>query len=273
MPASESLLVHVPADFRFTADLFPTNHNLHYVPAPSLEEAHVIVQSDGDEIVIEPRTGAMAKCQHQTRFMLGGKSKHLPYALNSIANFTYLLEHHNEADPFEGQFTLEMHRLRDKPPKRTVDETVGHNGNLIVDGVVRFPSEEDAVYGFTIRNTSLEALVPHVFFFDPEEYTIHQWYPYQKQEAVPLPAKTGTLTLGMGTETAYQFLLPQDKRESSGFLKLVMTREAVGLRWIEQPVPLIDAKYPVVGGRHNESLDHLSGWDALTVTLTMTAEH
>jgi hypothetical protein len=76
----------------------------------------------------------------------------------------------------------------------------------------------------------------------------------------------------MGTETAYQFLLPQDKRESSGFLKLIMTREAENLSWIEQPVPLIDAKYPIVGGRHNERLDRLSGWDALTVTLTMTRE-
>jgi hypothetical protein len=38
----------------------------------------------------------------------------------------------------------------------------------------------------------------------------------------------------MGTEMAYQFLpLPQDKRESSGFLKLIMTREVVGLSWID----------------------------------------
>jgi hypothetical protein len=109
--------------------------------------------------------------------MLDGKSRYLPYALNSIADFTYLLECHNEADPFKGQFALEMHRLIGELPKRTVDETVGHNGNMIVDGVVRFPSEEGAVYGFTIRNTSPEALVPHVFFFDPEEYTIHvRWY-------------------------------------------------------------------------------------------------
>jgi hypothetical protein len=86
--------------------------------------------------------------------MLDGKSKHLPYALNSIADFTYLLERHNEADPFKGQFALEMHRLRGELPTRTVDETVGHNGKMIVDGVVRFPSEVDAVYGFTIRTRS-----------------------------------------------------------------------------------------------------------------------
>ncbi|KAJ7300434.1 hypothetical protein DFH08DRAFT_908538, partial [Mycena albidolilacea] len=244
MSTSKPMVVHIPADFRFTAVLFHTNYELHYVKALSLEEAHVILRSDGDEVVIEARTGTIAKCQHQTRFMLDGKLEHLPYALNNIADFTYLLERHNEADPFKGQFALEMHRLRGELPKRTVDETVGHNGNMTVDGVVRFPSEEGAVYGFTIRNTSPEALVPHVFFFDPEEYTIHKWHPYKKQEAVPLPAKTGILTLGMGTETAYQFLLPQDKRESSGFLKLIMTREAVDLSWIEQLVPLIDAKYP-----------------------------
>ncbi|KAJ6548950.1 hypothetical protein B0H19DRAFT_1265727 [Mycena capillaripes] len=94
----------------------------------------------------------------------------------------------------------------------------------------------------------------------------------KKQKAVPLQAHTGTLTLGMGADTAYKFLLPQDKWESSGFLKLFVTREDVGLGWIEQQVPVFDAKYPVVGGRHNMTLDRLSGWDALTVTLTLTAQ-
>jgi hypothetical protein len=63
----------------------------------------------------------------------------------------------------------------------------------------------------------------------------------------------------MDTETAYQFLLPQDKRESSGFLILIMTREAVDLSWIEQLVPLIDGKYSIVGGRQNHSLDLCRG--------------
>lgn len=166
------MLIHVSPDFPYIEDVFPPNSKLKYAPAPSLEEAHLVVRSDGDEIVLHPRTGAMLKCGHETRFMLDGKSNHLPYVLNSIAQFADLLEHRNEADPCNGQFTLEMHRLLGEYARRTVDENVGHMGNMVVDGAVRFMSHAGAMYGFTIRNMSSEDLIPHVFFFDPEEYTI-----------------------------------------------------------------------------------------------------
>ncbi|KAJ6582424.1 hypothetical protein B0H19DRAFT_1118275 [Mycena capillaripes] len=144
---------------------------------------------------------------------------------------------------------------------------------MVVDGAVRFTSETGAKYGFTIRNTSPETLVPQLFFFDPDEYTIQKWYPSDKQNGMPLQANTGTLTRGMGEQKAYEFVLPRDKRESSGFFKLFVTREVVDLGWIEQPVPLFDAKYPDVDGRNNKKkLDPTLVWDALTVTLTMTAQ-
>jgi hypothetical protein len=171
------LFIHIPTDFTYTAALFPatrTSHTLKYVQAASLEQAHIALRSDGDEIVIESQTGTMHKCQSETRFSLHHDPTHLPVAMDGIAHFNYFLERSNAAEQntLRGQFALEINRLLGDYPQRKPDPRTGQDGNMVENGEARFASEVGAKYGFTIRNTSSEDLFPYLFYFDPDAYTI-----------------------------------------------------------------------------------------------------
>jgi hypothetical protein len=164
------MLVYTPADFPYTSVLFPTTGTVrapNFVPAPSVEEAYIVVRSDGDEIVIEPRTSTVLAGQPKPRFALGDPA-HLPYAIDGVAHFSYFLGCANEADRLEG-VTLEMHRLLGEYPFRRPDL---QDGNMMKDGAVRLTSKADAKYGFTIRNMSDEDVFPYLFYFDPQTCTI-----------------------------------------------------------------------------------------------------
>jgi hypothetical protein len=171
------LLVYLPADFPHTTHVFPatrTRPTSTFAEAPSLETAHIVVRSDGDEIVIQPQTTTTLRtCQPETRFPLLRNPEHLPDAIDGIAHFIYFLDHTNASDALKGKFVLEMHRLRGDYPQRAPDPCVGQDGNMVKDGEARFASEKGAKYGFTIRNTSSQDLFPYLFYFDPEAYTIH----------------------------------------------------------------------------------------------------
>ncbi|KAJ6548814.1 hypothetical protein B0H19DRAFT_1162092 [Mycena capillaripes] len=160
-----------------------------------------------------------------------------------------------------------MHRLRGEHTQRTLDQNVGHQGNMIMDGTVRFTSEAGAKYGFTIRNTSPKALFPFLFYFDPDEYTIQEWYSPGRW------LKSGeTATIGSGAEQAFEFALLPGQHDSSGFLKLLMASDYVYPHW-EQKSPFDEAFKPAELMTVRELLDRFKAieWDALTVMLTMTA--
>jgi hypothetical protein len=164
------MLVHAPADFPHTSVLFPTTDTVrppNFVPAPSIEEAHIVVRSDDDEIVIEPRTSTVLAGLPKLGFALGDPA-HLPHAIDGVAHFSYFLDCANETDRLDG-VELEMHRLRGEYPCCTPDLEVG---NLIKDGAVQLTSEVGARYGFRIHNMSDEDLFPYLFYFDPETYMI-----------------------------------------------------------------------------------------------------
>jgi hypothetical protein len=137
------------------------------MPARSLEEAHIVVRSDGDEIIIEPRMSTVLAGLPKPRLALGDPAQ-LPHFIDGVAHFSYFLDCANEADRLEG-VELEMHRLRGEYPCCKPDLQVG---NMIKDGEVRLTSEVGSQYGFTIRNTSDEDLYPYLFYFDQETYTI-----------------------------------------------------------------------------------------------------
>ncbi|KAJ7905991.1 caspase domain-containing protein [Mycena leptocephala] len=210
----------------------------NFVPAPSLEEAHIVVRSDDDEIVIEPRTSTVLAGLPKPGFALGDPA-HLHHAIDGVAHFSYFLDCANETDRLDG-VELEMHRLRGEYPCCTPDLQVG---DMIKDGEVRLTSEVGAKYGFTIRNMSDEDLFPYLFYFDPETYTIQNWYsPAGAGVEPPLPSGA-TVTIGMGSERAFDFTLLPGEESSCGFLKLFVTSEYIDLGWIQQELSPFDSRF------------------------------
>ncbi|KAF7356191.1 hypothetical protein MVEN_00950400 [Mycena venus] len=271
------LRVYIPPDFPYTDPLFQLSRAVQpprFVQAPSLEEAHIAVRidADRDEVIIESRTPTMLKFQPEKRFPLEGKRSHLFDAIDGVAHFSYFLDRANDVDPIQG-FALEMHRLKGEFPNRQPDMKVGENGNMVKDGAVRFVSEEGAKYGFTIRNVFSEALFPYLFYFDPETYTIQQWYSPEGRYAGAALQSGETLTIGMGSERAFEFMLEPGEVSSCGFLKLFVTREFIDLDWIRQTVSPFSPSFQGNGRRttEKEEFDKMVTWDALTVTLTMIA--
>ncbi|KAJ7884026.1 hypothetical protein B0H13DRAFT_1721125 [Mycena leptocephala] len=274
------LHVHLPPDFLYTSDLFPTTNITYqpkgrkYVQAQSAATADILVRAEGHEIVIDHLTSTMFECQHETRFSLNGNTAHLPAVVDGIAHFNYFLERCNGSDPPEA-VALEMHRLVGKYPGRKPDRSVGLDGNMVVNGEVRLTTQADAKYGFTTRNSSPVDLFPHLFFFDPDMYTIRSWYsPASVHDAAPLK-KNGVLTIGMGSESAFQFpeTLPPGVSSSSAFLKMFVSTQHLDLGWIQQETPF-DPQYEGTWrlGGAREAFAALPRWDALKVILTLTAE-
>ncbi|KAJ7923547.1 caspase domain-containing protein [Mycena leptocephala] len=257
-------LVHTPADFPHASVLFPTTGTVrppNFVPVSSLEEAHMVVRSDGDEIVIEPRTSTVLPGQRKPRFALG-EPAHLPHVIDGVAHFSYFLDLTNEADRLEG-VTLEMYRLLGEYPFCRPD--LRDRKNMIKDGEVRLTSEVGAQYGFIIRNTFDEHLFPYLFYFDRETYTIQNWYSPPGAGIEPPLQSGGMVTIGMGSERAFDFTLSPSELSSCGFLKLFVTSEYIDLGWIQQDLSPLDPRFEGTGRlrRSHEPLDLATKSDAV----------
>ncbi|KAJ7833294.1 caspase domain-containing protein [Mycena leptocephala] len=98
-------------------------------------------------------------------------SSYLAAAVNGIAHFKYFLQVRGIDLPAPAA-GLEMHRLVGEWPTR---ERSG--GNMIRNGKAHFSADANARYGFTLKNTSDMSLFLYLLYFNPEDYTIHLWYP------------------------------------------------------------------------------------------------
>ncbi|KAF7354737.1 putative WD repeat-containing protein C2E1P5.05 [Mycena sanguinolenta] len=260
------LRIHIPDGFQYAADLFPVPapRPQKFVQAGAVEDADIAVKMEGGEIVI-----GFVKSQRENRITLPGNAVHLPGTVEGVVRFNYFLNCANKTDAIEGM-GLEMYRLEGEYPTCKPDP---QSENLIQNGKVQLVSDKGAKYGFTVRNGSPNKLFPYLFYLDPETYTIAvsgaQWYS-SACTRTPLLSDGGTVTLGMGSDRAFQFELSPGELASSGFFKLFMTDEYVDLGWIKQEMSPFEGT-----GRlrlSHESLDLVSmRWDALTVALTITA--
>ncbi|KAF7356225.1 hypothetical protein MVEN_00953900 [Mycena venus] len=259
---SPPILVYVPDDFPHAADLFRKTHTTRspkFVRVGSLQDAHIVVRSNGDEIVVEQCTRMKLRVPPETRFTLRGNLAHLPEVIDGISHFDYFFGcDHNQRDGLEG-VSLEMHRLQGVYPARHPDL----NGNVVKNSEVQLPSDAGAVYGFTIRNDSCYGVFPHLFYFDLKTKTIQSWY----SPAASLPSG-GMVSLGMGSDPAFDFTLLPGELSSPGFLKLFVMTEYIDLRRIQQELSPFDPHFVGTGRLRmpDESLD-LTGtrWGALTV--------
>ncbi|KAJ7190179.1 hypothetical protein GGX14DRAFT_606401 [Mycena pura] len=264
-----AMVLHVftPPDFSYTTDVFPTQRppGRLFVPAPSAAKADLVLRYDSKraELVIEQYASTFHRTTRVSLLKLGG-SLRLPFLIEGIAHFSYFLERHNGAEPLGG-VTLEMHRLQGEYPSRTPNPAFG---NLVKNGAVRIASALDATYGFTIRNKNEEDLFPYLFYFDPT------WY--EPVSAQPLRGRGGTVTIGMGSQPAFQFSLSAGEAESSGFLKLFIATHYLELAWIQQAVSPLDHRFEGTErgggiGRYPDTGE--SRWDALNIQLMISTDN
>jgi hypothetical protein len=162
------LHVYLPHDFPYTSNLFgPTApKGRKFMQTQSQEAADILMRVEGQKIVIQHLRGSLLEGQRETCFSLDGNPARLPSVVDGIAHFNYLLTQRS-AKPLGG-VALEMHRLVGQFPLRRPDLTIG---NLVHKGEVHL-LQEDAKYGFTIKNTSKVDLFPYLFYLDPGKYTI-----------------------------------------------------------------------------------------------------
>ncbi|KAJ7738192.1 caspase domain-containing protein [Mycena metata] len=273
--------VYIPDVFPYANELFPSKLK-HYqagrlfLRAASEEVADLLLSLEADELIIEWRGNMVRQVQRQTRLKLDPQQvAHLPLIIDGLVHFVYFLQRHNSYDSMPG-VSLEMHRLRGtRGVTRTPDPNFGNNGNLVTDGVVKLISDEAAVYGFTVRNESARDVYPYLFYFDPLQYTIQLWYePPDSRAACPLSAH-GSLTIGLGTENAFEFSLEPNESKSSGFLKLFVASQPLELKGIQQRESPLNTSFRgrQRGVEESVQLDlvkDVEAWDALEVLLTMT---
>ncbi|KAK7012789.1 Metacaspase-7 [Favolaschia claudopus] len=269
---STSLHVYISDDFPHADALFSPTRTVtpRFVQASSLADAHIKLSVDprtGD-VVVEPRTPTLMQALQTVSFPMTPNPSHLLDAIDGVAHFNYFLDRVNMEDPVKG-VTLEMHRLKGDYPHREPDD----RGNLVQGGVACFASEADAVYGFKICSNFPEDLYAYLFYFDPETFTIQEWYYPQGRESPPL--KTNEfVTVGMGGERAFEFTMEDGQVTSSGFIKLFVTREFVDLSGIKQTTKPFNANFEGTGRLNagRERFNSLATWGALTVRVTITAD-
>jgi hypothetical protein len=87
------------------------------------------------------------------------------------------------------------------------------------------------------------------------------------------------VTIGMGSECAFEFTLSSGELSSCGFLKLFVTSEYIDLGWIQQKLSPFDPRFVGTGRLRiaHEPLDLRmtrsdAMWDALMVTLVIAAQ-
>jgi hypothetical protein len=166
--------VYTAGHFPHTAELFRkprTGPPRRFVKTDSPERADIIVRSEKEEnqeILVKTCTPTMRKCSPpEMRLAL---SPTLPDAMDAIAHFTSCLEltQAKHTHRISG-FKLEMYLLGGEFPEC---KPLDLNANMISAGEVQFTSNDDAMYGFRMCNTSGLDLFPYLFYFDPERYTV-----------------------------------------------------------------------------------------------------
>ncbi|KAF7336534.1 Protein TIC 214 [Mycena sanguinolenta] len=262
------LRVYTPLDFPYREELFPTKKIVSqpfgrkYVEAPSRDEAELVLDAVDGKIVIK-REGNLGGDLNVPQ----GRGP-FPALVDGIAHFSYFLERHHPSAPLPG-VSLEMHRLQGQFPERVPDTSCGpkKDGNLVDDGKVQVKFENNAMYGFTIRNIEAEDLYAYLFYFDLDDYTIQLWTPPSPADP-SLRAHGGIITLGMRTESAFEFNIPSGFSSSSGFLKLFVATKAMNIEWIEQRVSPFDSNFKDTGRKMVREVV-MERWDAVKVMLTM----
>jgi len=239
------------------------------VASRDLADAWVVGDSTGDkpiEYVVttkEPLLSGTEPFSHVIRDVT-----RLPLILDAIADFNFYLGYRNGTP----EVTMGLFRLSEEgkpsilvPDKRLNDYLQGNKAIL--------PNLRDAEYGISIVNRSNRSLFPYVFYFNPADCSIQEFYhPPGSTMSPPLPAcqpESPTLIrVGYGSVEDWPFRfgpLPEGIESDTGYLKLFVSTKYVDLHELDQ-APFDHARLPA-GRVRRPAIDD---WDALLASITVS---
>ncbi|KAJ7706851.1 caspase domain-containing protein [Mycena rosella] len=278
--------VFITPDFDPSAEsgLFPEQHllvsQLQSLPVPR-KFMRAESQADGDielkklageKFAIERLKGIIREhALLAAEFLLHpDKYNRLPIILDAVAHFNYFLRTHHGSAPIP-EVSLEMHTLTGPYPNRQP------SADILDSYVAEVKDDKDGRYGFTICNRSQHELFPYLFYFDPAQYTIDEWFaPPSPTMRGPLAAsrdgiQATRLPIGYGIGGyAYKFNLPEGKTVDTGFLKLFVSTEYLDLGWIVQKSPFDPGFEPSSRlGAGRETIEKGQAWHALHAVITV----
>ncbi|KAL0066446.1 hypothetical protein AAF712_006488 [Marasmius tenuissimus] len=189
---------------------------------------------------------------------------HLLTILRSAADFYWNLRHSNKegklmkgkvtanvkpGEPAKNFIELECFKLVDSG-RVTVNfddilepEEDGRN-NLNVEGTINIDVDEEANYGFRIKNNSNVPLFAALFYFDASDLSVVPYYmpPVARggETDYSLPAG-GSLDVGFGDSgtTPFYYRLRNSQSVDVGFLKLYVSTEYIDYSQIVQETPFV----------------------------------
>ncbi|KAF9003400.1 caspase domain-containing protein [Cyathus striatus] len=142
---------------------------------------------------------------------------------------------------------MELKKLKVEITKDYDQVHTPYGENLLEKDPATVVVDEEERLGMTIFNQSDVSLYPYLFYFDPSDYTIIEWYtpPFgagvgrlTARVDAPLPAKSMlTIGYGDGGVPPWQFLLRPGETKDVGFFKLFLTTRATNLSNICQESP------------------------------------
>ncbi|KAJ7856135.1 caspase domain-containing protein [Mycena leptocephala] len=220
------LRIYTPPDFEFTSALFPTTKNSDQPFARKFVEAESPERADIHMRYLrwhtsKPMSDVPCAIPDGDR-----PSSYLAAAVNGVAHFKYFLQVRGIDLPAPAA-GLEMHRLVGEWPTR---ERSG--GNMIRNGKAHFSADANAVRLHAEKHIRYVSL-PVSTLFQPEDYTIHLWYPLPGAQH-KLLRRGEAVALGMGGEPGFEFSIPPGRTQSSGFFKIFASTKDTNHSQIQQ---------------------------------------
>jgi len=194
----------------------------------------------------------------------------LPLILDAIADFKFFLRHRCPNGALD--VTMGLFRLsREGYPSILVP-----NKNYLKGNKATLPNVKDAEYGISIVNRSRRSLFPYLFYFNPEDCSIQEFYhPPGPTMLPPLPAyqpESPTLIrVGYGSVEDKPFTfgpLPEGKESDTGYLKLFVSTKYVDLHELEQS----PFEYARLKAGRVQGTTVADEWDALLASVTISRD-
>ncbi|KZT71646.1 hypothetical protein DAEQUDRAFT_90987 [Daedalea quercina L-15889] len=177
---------------------------------------------------------------------------HIQHLITAALHFNFHL--YRQPDPLNVLSTvhLELYKLREEsvglPRLVEVDDTNYISRERTVakyktyrETVMReaYLTDLEASYGIKIVNNSGRHLYPYLFYFDPTDYSIEEWY-YPESPSMPAPLRSrNSLKVGYGARDSasartIEFSVPPGADSDTGFLKLFLSTSYVDMTSICQ---------------------------------------